>query len=143
MRQNSRIREQYELSLDGKQVAAIVVGALVVLGAVFVLGLNVGRQLAAAGAPPRPENPLAALDRQPTAAPAPPEKEPKLSFHEALTGGAAATPPIAEARPKADPAAPATGTALNASPRPPTPAPAPTATRAATATRTGTSPRAP
>lgn len=114
MRQNSRIRERFELSLDGKQVASIVVGALVVLGAVFVLGLNVGRQLAAGSAPPRPENPLAALDR----APVPPaaEKEPRLSFHDALTKGPPETAPIAEVKPTADPGNRAVGTALNTLP---------------------------
>ena len=121
MRQNSRIRERFELSLDGKQVASIVVGALVVLGAVFVLGLNVGRQLAAGSAPPRPENPLAALDR----APVPPaaEKEPRLSFHDALTKGPPETAPIAEAKPKVDPGNRAVGTALNTLPPAATPGP--------------------
>ena len=38
----------FELSLDGRKVASVVVGALVILGVVFVLGVNVGKQLAAA-----------------------------------------------------------------------------------------------
>jgi cell division protein FtsN len=119
MRQNSRIRERFELSLDGKQVASIVVGALVVLGAVFVLGLNVGRQLAAGTAQTRPENPLAALDRAPVAPAG--EKEPRLSFHDALTKGPPETAPIAEPKPRADPGALAVGTALNTlPPAPPT-----------------------
>lgn len=123
MRQNSRIRERFELSLDGKQVASIVVGALVVLGAVFVLGLNVGRQLAAGSAPPRPENPLAALDRVP--APPAAEKEPRLSFHDALTKGPPETAPIPEAKPRVDPGNRAVGTALNTLPPAAAPAPSP------------------
>lgn len=117
MRDHNRLRRRFELSLDGKQVASIVVGALVVLGAVFVLGLSVGRQLAGRSAPaPRAENTLAALDRPPVAPP-PREKELNLRAHEVLTKGPAEAP-IAEPAPaKADPG-PATGTALNALPSP-------------------------
>jgi cell division protein FtsN len=126
MRQNVRVREHYELSLDGRQVASIVVGALVLLGAVFVLGLHLGRQLGAAAPPARPENPLAALDRQPAAPAEAREKEPRLSFHDALTKGSPETAPVAEPRPpRPDPGTPVTGTALNA--LPPVPAAAPPA----------------
>jgi hypothetical protein len=123
MRHNSRIRERFELSLDGRQVVSIVVGALVLLGAVFVLGLNVGRQLAAGSAPPRPENPLAALDRPPIGAPEP--REPRLSFHDALTKGPPESAGVAE--PKAPPerrapAAPAALEGAPAAPAPPAPA---------------------
>ncbi len=132
MRENNRVRRRFELSLDGKQVASIVVGALVVLGAVFVLGLSVGRQLAPRAAPPpRPENPLAALDRTATPPPAPREKEPRLAAHELLTKGQGDAP-IAEPLPaRPEPGAPATGTALNSHPPAPpekaAPAPAPRA----------------
>jgi len=117
MRENNRVRRRFELSLDGKQVASIVVGALVVLGAVFVLGLSVGRQLAPrALAPPRAENPLAALDRPPILPPAPREKEQKLSAHELLTKEQGEAP-ITEPPPvRVDPGAPASGTALNSLP---------------------------
>jgi len=129
MRENSRVRERFELSLDGKQVASIVVGALVVLGAVFVLGLNVGKQLAPKAAPPpRAEGSLAALERPPEPPP-PREKEPQLQFHDALTRGSAEAAPIPEPRPTPAPAEPATGTALNAH----APVPAPPATRPAPA----------
>jgi len=132
MRDNARIKERYELSLDGAQVASVVVGSLVVLGAVFALGLNVGKQLGQR-APARAENPLAALDR-PALPPAEPrEKEPRLSFHDALTKGPAESAVVAEPRPtpRPDPASPATGTALNA-----LPPPAPTSTPTSTSTST-------
>ncbi len=116
MRQNSRVQERYELSLDGRQVASIVVGALVVLGAVFVLGLHVGRQLAAVAPASRAENPLAALDRAPDSPSAGKDKEPRLSFHDALTKGSPETAPIPDQRPAAEPGAAAAGTALNALP---------------------------
>jgi len=126
MRENNRVRRRFELSLDGKQVASIVVGALVVLGAVFVLGLSVGRQLAPRAAPPpRPENPLAALDRPPVPPPVPRQKEQKLSAHELLTKGQGDAP-IAEPPPvRAEPGGSATGTALNSLPPAPPEKPGP------------------
>jgi len=98
MRENSKVRERFELSLDGRQVAAVVVGALVLLGAVFVLGLNVGRQSAAAPPPARPENPLAALDQSPRGGEPRGTKEPKLSYHDALTKGPPEAAPLPEPR---------------------------------------------
>jgi len=123
MRANSKVRERFELSLDGRQVASIVIGALVVLGAVFVLGLNVGKELGTRSAP-RPESPLSALEQRAEPA-APREKEPRLQFHDALTKGPAEAAALPETRPAPPPAEPATGTALNA--HPPAPAPAPVA----------------
>jgi cell division septation protein DedD len=134
--QNPRLRsrERFELSLDGRQVASIVVGALVILGVVFVLGLNVGKQIGmrraqAAIAP----GDLEALDRAP--APAPAAKEP-LTFHERLTKETPppepAAPPAPTASPSPSPAPPATSTsappkppatATSAPPKPPAPPP--------------------
>src|SRR5512133_942447 len=115
---NTRVRprDRFEVSLDGRQVASIVVGALVILGVVFVLGLNVGKQIGmrraeAAVAP----GDLEALDRAPASAPA--AKEP-LTFHDRLTKE---TPAAAPAAPSASPAAPPP-TAAPAAP-PPTAAP--------------------
>jgi cell division septation protein DedD len=130
------------VSLDGRQVASIVVGALVILGVVFVLGLNVGKQIGmrqaeVAVAP----GDLEALDRAP--APPPAAKEP-LTFHDRLTKEApspappapSATPTPASATPTPASATPtpasATPTPASASatpapakkPEPPTPAPA-------------------
>ncbi len=84
MRDQNRLKEKFQLSLEGRQVASVVVGALVILGVVFVLGLNVGRQLGERERAARqPADPLAALD----APPPPPDagEPPKLSYHEALT----------------------------------------------------------
>ncbi len=116
-----RTRERFEISLDGRQVASIVVGALVILGVVFVLGLNVGKQIgmrqaAVAVAP----GDLEALDRAP--APAPPTKEP-LTFHERLTKEAPPAPEPPAASPKPEQAPPAA--------EPPAPAPPPKPVEAA------------
>ncbi len=115
-----RPRERFEVSLDGRQAASIVVGALVILAVVFVLGLNVGKQIGmrqaeVAGA----QGDLDALDRAP--APAPAANEP-LTFHDRLTKDAPAGQP-----PAPPSAAPAPVPAPAAAPRPeivaPTPAP--------------------
>src|SRR5215831_19411644 len=46
MRDTHRMREKYDLSLDSRQVVSLLIGAIVVLGAVFVLGVLVGKKLA-------------------------------------------------------------------------------------------------
>jgi cell division septation protein DedD len=97
-----RARERFQLSLDGRQVAATVVAALVVLGVVFVLGLNVGKQIASRRGEVVRAGDLDALDRVP-AAPAPARPEP-LTFHDRLTKEKPAPPPPADAPAKPAPA---------------------------------------
>jgi DedD protein len=110
-------REKFELSLDGKQVASTVVGALVLLAVVFVLGMNVGKQLALRHAERPPAGDLEALDRVP--GPPAPVKDESLTFHDRLTKDAPAQlPPVPE--------------------RQEPPAPSPTATPTTTATPTAT-----
>ena len=124
---NARVRprEKFELSLDGRQVASIVVGALVLLGVVFVLGLNVGKQIALRQAERPAVGDLDALDRAP-AAPAP-VKDESLTFHDRLTKEPPnAAPPPADGAPRPAPAPPPA-----ASP-PPAVAPAPPPASAAT-----------
>jgi cell division septation protein DedD len=83
MRENSRVRSQrFELSLDVKQVAALLLAALVILGGVFVLGVSAGRQAALRAAAPAPADTLARLDD-----PLPVttrEEPPSLTAHDAL-----------------------------------------------------------
>ncbi|HEX9401646.1 MAG TPA: SPOR domain-containing protein [Anaeromyxobacter sp.] len=117
-----RAREKFELSLDGRQVASIVVGALVVLGVVFVLGLNVGKQLAVRQVPAGRAGDLEALDRAPTP---PPSKPEPLTFHDRLTKETPAPPPPPEpaARPAPQPAPAQQAVAPPPAPEPATPAP--------------------
>lgn len=126
----ARPRDEFQLSLDGRQVASIVVGALVVLGLVFVLGMNVGKQVALRRASAGIAGDLEALDR----APAPPATAEPLTFHDRLTRDAPAAPPAptpvaAPASPPAAvlaaPAAPpaAAPTPAVAQPAPPPPSP--------------------
>jgi DedD protein len=125
---NSRVRarEKFQLSLDGRQVASVVVGALVVLAVVFLLGLNVGKQLALRQLAGTRAGDLDALDRAPAA---PPDKAEPLTFHDRLTKESPAPPPPPAAAPRVEaPAAPAP-----AAPAAPEPAPAPAPPKAAAA----------
>jgi DedD protein len=112
-----RPREKFELSLDGRQVASIVVGALVVLAVVFVLGLNVGKQVALRQMEARRAGDLDALDRAPAAPAGSPEP---LTFHDRLTKETPAPPPPPEAAP-----APPSAAAPPPAPPPPAAEPAP------------------
>jgi DedD protein len=64
MREAHRLRERIELSLDDRQVAALAVGALLLLAGMFALGLLVGMQVARRSPQPAPLGDLAALDAQ-------------------------------------------------------------------------------
>jgi DedD protein len=60
-----RLREKIEVLLDDRQIAALAVGALILLGGVFTLGLLVGKHVAARAAAARsPADELALLDAQ-------------------------------------------------------------------------------
>jgi cell division protein FtsN len=122
-----RAREKFELSLDGRQIASVVVGALVILAVVFVLGLNVGKQIALRQAESRRAGDLEALDRPPT--PPAPVKDESLTFHDRLTKQNVPAAPQPEPTPPRPPPAP---------PQPPAP-PAPAVPPADTAA----SPQAP
>lgn len=125
---NARVRprDEFQLSLDGRQVASVVVAALVILGVVFVLGLNVGKQIALRRAAMEVAGDLDALDRAP--APAAPAKEEPLTFHEELTRPApAASPPAAAAPPPPSAPAPAPASPSPATAPPPPVAAPPTA----------------
>ena len=69
MREAQRLRERIDLSLDDRQVAALAVGALLLLAGMFALGLLVGMQLAHRSPQPAPLGDLAALDAQRAQAP--------------------------------------------------------------------------
>lgn len=51
MRDTHRLKEKYELSLDNRQVVTLAVATLVVVSGVFVLGVMVGKKLAAQKGP--------------------------------------------------------------------------------------------
>jgi septal ring-binding cell division protein DamX len=83
---HNRVKNRFELALDAKQAVALVVGVTVLVGGVFVLGMNLGRRSMIAVAPiAAPKDPLARLD-EPLPVPAPvPEETVELKAHQALT----------------------------------------------------------
>lgn len=123
MRENTRVDERFEVALDGRQVASVVVGALVLLGVVFVLGYNVGRQVGGRQDRLPASGSLTALDEA--------GKEP-TTFWEQLPRNRPARPPTgpapgapADEPPAQAPAAPAQAVAAAPPPPPQEAAPAP------------------
>jgi DedD protein len=144
--ENERIRDRFDLSLDGRQIASIVVGALVILGVVFVLGLNVGRQLAAREQVAGAGDALAALD-QPNVPPAEPMRDDELTYGATLSKPAAPAPSapapaVRTAAPAPAPSAPA-APAASASSAPAATAVPPAAQAAAPASSSATPAAAP
>ena len=64
MRDSHRMKEKYDLSLDSRQVVSLLVAGIVVLGAVFVLGVLVGKKLAGSQRSDRAPDLLSALDQK-------------------------------------------------------------------------------
>ena len=131
MRGNRPARERFEFSLDARQVASVILGALAALGITFFLGYSLAHRVLerppGAPVPPArgPADPLAALDQ--TARPDGGEPARGFNFHEALTSSKPPPERVQAAQKPATPAAPA---------KPPSPAPplapgAPAAARAA------------
>jgi DedD protein len=101
VRDDHRIKERYELSLDNRQVVSFFLAGVVVIGTVFVLGVVVGKKLAGDGGGSNAADLLSALDEKAAAmeqAKSAPPPEPRLTFHDELTKKPAA-PPAKEAPP--------------------------------------------
>ena len=80
MEQPEDVRGEMSLSLDNRQVVGLSIGCLVVIGAIFVLGVVVGKKLSNSGVDANSPDLLAALDRK--------ASEPKsapLTFQDELT----------------------------------------------------------
>jgi DedD protein len=108
MRDAHRMKEKFDVSLDNRQIVSLLIAGIVVMGAVFVLGVVVGKKLAdnaqTAGAPDL----LSALDANAQALQEV-QKEPPLTFQDELTRKAAepvAPPPAPKPTPKPAPAKP-------------------------------------
>lgn len=94
MRDTHRMREKYDLSLDSRQVVSLLIGGIVVLGAVFVLGVLVGKKLAGTPRADHAPDLLTALDHKSDALELA-RAAPPLTFQEELTRPAASTPTVA------------------------------------------------
>jgi DedD protein len=101
MRDAHRMKERLDLSLDNRQVVSLLIGGLIVLGAVFVLGVVVGKKLAGSAETRQADDILSALDRK-AERPAPAAAEVPLTFQDELTKKHPDTPsaPARAAEPK-------------------------------------------
>ena len=124
MRDTHRMREKYDLSLDSRQVVSLLIGGIVVLGAVFVLGVLVGKKLAGTPHADRAPDLLTALDHKSDALERA-RAAPPLTFQEELTKPAAPAPTVVRAPAAAMPAVAATSNSQASAP--PAASPAPTA----------------
>ncbi len=91
MRDSHRMKEKYDLSLDSRQLVTLLAAGIVVLGAVFTLGVLVGQKLAGAPRTDRAPDLLSALDQK-SAALERARAAPTLTFQEELTADGGATP---------------------------------------------------
>jgi cell division septation protein DedD len=121
MRDAHRMKEKFDVSLDNRQIVSLLIAGIVVMGAVFVLGVVVGKKLAGNAQAAAAPDLLSALDANAQALQEV-QKEPPLTFQDELTRKAAEP---AAPEPKK---APATKPAVTASA---TPAPKPTPAAAA------------
>jgi DedD protein len=119
MRDSHRMKEKYDLSLDSRQVVSLLVAGIVVLGAVFVLGVLVGKKLAGSQRTDRAPDLLSALDQK-SAALERARAAPALTFQEELTtdAGAVRAQPL-KVVPKPEPAAKPTEVKADTSKTPP------------------------
>jgi cell division septation protein DedD len=99
MRDVHRMKEKYEVSLDNRQIISLTVGGLVMVGAVFVLGVVVGKKLAIEEPTAPPKDLLAALDKRAGAVVPEPavQKDASLTFQDELTKKPEL--PVVEAKP--------------------------------------------
>jgi DedD protein len=84
MRDVHRMKEKYELSLDNRQIISLTIGGLVMVGAVFVLGVVVGKKLGVEEHTVQPPDLLSALDRRAAGIDSV-QKDASLTFQDELT----------------------------------------------------------
>ncbi len=108
------MKEKLDLSLDNRQIVSLLVAVIVVMGAVFVLGVVVGKKLSESGRTENATDILAALDMKKEAMEKA-ESQPELTFQKVLTEATASqpevrvvtlAPPKPVEQPKAEPVVP-------------------------------------
>jgi cell division septation protein DedD len=131
MRDAHRMKDKLDLSLDSRQIVSLLVAGMVVLGAVFVLGVVVGKKLSEADRAAQSHDLLTALDEK-AAAMQKVNEEPALTFQKTLTEKVAPEP-RSEPKPAPKPpeAKPAAVVAEAAKPPAEAPKPAPEAPKPA------------
>lgn len=98
MRDAHRMKEKFDVTLDNRQIVSLLIAGIVVMGAVFVLGVVVGKKLASDVQTAAAPDLLSALDANAQALQAVREEpEPRLTFPDELTKKAAPEPTPAPA----------------------------------------------
>ncbi len=122
MRDAHRMKEKFDVSLDNRQIVSLLIAGIVVMGAVFVLGVVVGKKLASDAQTAAAPDLLSALDANAQVL-HDARQDPPLTFPDELTRktGSEPLPPL-PTRPAAKPEAPK---ATAAKPEAPKPAEAP------------------
>ncbi len=100
MRDAHRMKEKFDVSLDNRQIVSLLIAGIVVMGAVFVLGVVVGKKLAGNAQTASAPDLLSALDANAQAL-QDVQKDSPLTFQDELTRKAAAEPVAAAPAPKA------------------------------------------
>jgi septal ring-binding cell division protein DamX len=119
------MKEKFDVSLDNRQIVSLLIAGIVVMGAVFVLGVVVGKKLAGNAEAAAAPDLLSALDANAQALQQA-QKEPPLTFQDELTRKAATEPVAAPPQPKpAKPAAAKPATTAAAPAQKPVEKPAP------------------
>jgi DedD protein len=84
MRDAHRMKEKFDLSLDNRQIVSLLIASIVVMGAVFVLGVVVGKKLAGNAQTATAQDLLSAIDAKAEALEQV-QQEPALTFPDELT----------------------------------------------------------
>jgi DedD protein len=85
MRDAHRMKEKFDVSLDNRQIVSLLIAGIIVMGAVFVLGVVVGKKLAGNAQTAAAPDLLSALDANAQALQQAREGEQPLTFQDELT----------------------------------------------------------
>jgi DedD protein len=119
MRDAHRMKEKFDVSLDNRQIVSLLIAGIVVMGAVFVLGVVVGKKLSSDAQTAAAPDLLSALDANAQVLNEA-RQEPPLTFPDELTRktGSEPLPPLPAAKPAAKPEAPKATAAAKPEPKP-------------------------
>ncbi|WNG57442.1 SPOR domain-containing protein [Archangium gephyra] len=85
MRDAHRMKEKFDVTLDNRQIVSLLIAGIIVMGAVFVLGVVVGKKLAGNAQTAAAPDLLSALDANAQALQQARETESPLTFQDELT----------------------------------------------------------
>jgi cell division septation protein DedD len=105
MRDAHRMKERIDVSLDNRHVVSLLIAGIIVFGAVFILGVVVGKKLAGNESAAHAPDLLSALDQK--AAAVEPPKDAPLTFQDELTKKAPPAVDPTRVRPTVAPVIPA------------------------------------